>query len=201
MERHLLLRALVVAGLALAPTGCMTRSGEPSTPVTASAPGGPPAATGRAPSSEPAAEPLAATGVGPYAVGAKLATLRSTGVLANVNESTGCTGWATADATGPYADALSIVFYNGAIKWLEVKTSAISTVDGAKIGMTVNAIKSIYREKGTEFKDGLGGRALSVHDTGGLGLFFRAANGETVSLIEAGPYEALEFRYIEGEGC
>jgi hypothetical protein len=43
---------------------------------------------------------------------------------------------ATADATGPYADALSIVFYNGAIKWLEVKTSEISTVDGAKIGMT-----------------------------------------------------------------
>jgi hypothetical protein len=88
---------------------------------------------------------------------------------------------------------LSIVFYNGAIKWLEVKTLAISTVDGAKIGMTLTAIKTIYGAKGTELKDGLGGRALSVHDKGGLGLFFRAANGEAVSLIEAGPRETLEF--------
>ena len=204
MRLGITLRVLVIVGLALATGGCLRKEGGPPPPAvesvgvlpTASPTGGaPPPST-----TPPAAEPLAATGVGPYAVGAKLATLKSAGALTKINESTGCPGWATAEGTGLYAGKVTVIFYQGAVNWIEVKSSGLSTMDGAKVGMTLAVVKGIYGSKGTELTDGLGGKALSVHGKGGLGLFFRTKDG-TVNVIEAGKSETLEFRFTDGEGC
>ena len=208
MKRYASLGAVVAVGLALAAAGCAKRSGGEGAsqvgpaPATSSAAPAPttaaPAPTTPAP---PAAEPLAAAGIGPYAVGAKLAALKTSGVLTKLNESTGCPGWATAEGTGVYAGKVAVIFYGGAVNWIEVKSPTLPTMDGAKVGMTLAAVKGIYGSKGMELTDGMGAKAFSVHGKGGLGLFFRTAKDGTVSVIEAGKYETLEFRFTEGEGC
>jgi hypothetical protein len=198
--------AVVAVGVAVAVAvaGCLVRSeGGPKEPIGST--GGPAATTAPPtaappPTTPPAAEKLASNGVGPYQVGAKLAALKTANVLAGLNESTGCDGWATAQATAPYAGAVTIVFYNGAVNWVEVTSPAISTVEGAKVGMTLAAVKGVYGTKATELDDGLGGKAVSVHGATANGLFFRFAAGK-VSTIEAGKSETLEFRFTEGEGC
>jgi len=197
--------AAVGMAVALATTGCLVRSegSGPKDPIVST--GGPPPMTSAppttSPTTPPAAEKLASTGIGPYVVGAKLAALKSAKVLADLNESTGCTGWATAQGTAPYGDAVTIIFYNGAVNWVEVNSPAISTVEGAQVGMTLAALKGIYGTKATDLDDGLGGKAVSVHGATALGLFFRLDATGKVKTIEAGRSETLEFRFTEGEGC
>jgi hypothetical protein len=196
MCKHILVRTAVIAGLALAMAACGTKSGESSAPTTPTGPTTPAASP-----TSPTAEPLAATGLGPYAVGTKLAALKSTGVLADLDEEIGCPGWALAKGTGAYAGAVSLIFYNGAISWVEVHTPAIPTVDNAKVGMTLAEIKATYGSKATEFTNTVGLKALSVHEGAGLGLFFRFDEAGKATVIEAGQYNTLEFRFNEGEGC
>jgi len=195
--------AAVGLAVALATAGCLVRSeGGPKEPIVST--GGPVVTTApptAAPTTPPAAEKLAPAGIGPYAVGATLVALKSAKVLADLNESTGCAGWATARGTAPYGDAVTIIFYNGAVNWVEVTSPAISTVEGAKVGLTLAALKGIYGTKATELNDGLGGKAVSVHGATALGLFFRFDATGKVKTIEAGKSETLEFRFTEGEGC
>src|SRR5262245_4637146 len=155
-----LLVPVVAAAVALAASGCLIRSGEAPPPVVTTA--GPPttsaapapAPTTQPPATPPAAPKLAANGLGPYTYGAKLATLKSAGALVNLNESTGCPGWATAEAKGFQPGSVKVIFYNGAVSWIEVLTQDISTVDGAAVGMTFDQVKAIYGAKATQVEDG-----------------------------------------------
>jgi hypothetical protein len=67
--------------------------------------------------------------------------------------------------------------------------------------MKLTAVKGLYGPKASQLTDGKGGTALAVRDGPGTGLLFRGAADGTVGTIDAGTYDTLEFRFIEGEGC
>ena len=200
MKRHTVLFAIALAGLVAAAAGCADN--EPTTPggaVATTTPAAPPAVTPTPPPQE--AEKLTGRGVGPYVVGAALDALTSSGALANAQTSPGCSDWTTADATGPYSGKVVIVFFQKKISWVVVTSPSLSTVDGASVGMGFAAVKGIYGMKGDGLDDGHGGQALGVRETAGSGLLFRETKDGSVGTIEAGTYDTLEFRFVEGEGC
>jgi hypothetical protein len=141
------------------------------------------------------------TGIGPYTVGAELDALTAAGALTNVKASDGCPDFTTADAGGPYFGTVTIVFFQKKIEWITIASPVTSTVDGAKVGMKLTAVKALYGAKANQLADGQGGTALGVRDGTGTGMLFRGAADGTVGTIDAGTYETLEFRFVEGEGC
>jgi hypothetical protein len=146
-------------------------------------------------------EKLAGQGIGSYVVGADLAALTSAGSLTNVKTSDGCPDFTTADATGPYFGTVTIVFFQNKVSWISVSSAVVSTMDGAAVGQKLTAVKSLYGARANQLDDGHGGQALGVREGGGTGLLFRAAADGTVASIDAGTYDTLEFRFVEGEGC
>jgi hypothetical protein len=149
----------------------------------------------------PTIQPLTGKGVGPYAVDATLEDLTAAKALANLKTSDGCPDFATADATAPYSGKVTVVFFKSKLSYLTVSSPAVSTVDGAKVGMTLAEVKDLYGKRGTQLDDGQGGHALGVREGGGTGMVFRTDKSGTVNAIEAGTYDTLEFRFVEGEGC
>jgi hypothetical protein len=134
-------------------------------------------------------------------VGADLDALTAAGALTNVKTTQGCPDFTTADAGGPYFGTVTIVFFKRKIDWITIESPIVSTVDGAKVGLKLTAVKAIYGAKANQLTDGKGGAALGVRDGTGTGLLFRGAADGTVATIDAGTYDTLEFRFIEGEGC
>jgi hypothetical protein len=162
----------------------------------------PPPSTTSAPVTTPAAlEKLRGQGIGTYVVGADLDALTSAGSLTNVASSDGCPDFTTADATGPYFGTVTIVFFQKKLSWISISSAVVSTVDGARVGQALAEVKAIYGAKANQLDDGQGGRALGVREGGGTGLLFRGAADATVASIDAGTYDTLEFRFVEGEGC
>jgi hypothetical protein len=163
---------------------------------------GPPG-SGTAPPTTTAAaiEPLTGQGIGSYVVGTELDGLTAAGALTNVKTTDGCPDFTTADATGPYFGTVAIVFFQKKISWISVSSAIVSTVDGAKVGQTLAEVKGLYGAKANQLDDGQGGQALGVREGGGTGLLFRGAADATVASIDAGTYDTLEFRFVEGEGC
>jgi hypothetical protein len=148
-----------------------------------------------------AAQPLTGQGIGPYVMGAELDALTATAALTNVKTTDGCPDFTTADAGGPYFGTVRIVFYQKKIAWITIGSAVVSTVDGARVGLKLAAVKGIYGSKANQLSDGRGGEAVGVRDGAGTGLLFRGAADGTVATIDAGTYDTLEFRFIEGEGC
>ncbi|HEX6871496.1 MAG TPA: hypothetical protein VF163_10400 [Micromonosporaceae bacterium] len=188
--------AVVTAALALA-AGCSAGADPGPAPSSASPGVSAPAPTTTAPPAGPG--PLTGSGVGPYQLDAAQDSLTSGGSLANVTGSAGCPDFVTADATGAYAGAVSIVFFQHKVSWIEVTSPIISTVEGAKVGMTAAQVKGLY-PAAVELTGGPG-KALGVSGPGAAGLLFRLNSAGAVQSIEAGRYETLEFRFTDGEGC
>jgi hypothetical protein len=189
VSRRLAVTALVCVGL----TGCGAQDPASS---------GPPGTATRPPAtSAPATQPLTGQGIGPYVVGAELDALTAADALTNVKTTDGCPDFTTADAGGPYFGTVTIVFFKKKIDWITVASPVVSTVDGAKVGMLLTAVKGVYGAKANQLTDGKGGTAIGVRDGPGTGLLFRGAADGTVGTIDAGTYDTLEFRFIEGEGC
>jgi hypothetical protein len=186
-------RLAVLALVCVALTGC----GAP----TSSGPSGPAIATTPPATTPVAYPPLTGQGIGPYVVGAELDALTAAGGLANVKSSDGCPDFTTADAGGPYFGTVTIVFFKKKIDWITIASPVVSTVDGAKVGLKLTAVKGLYGAKANQLSDGRGGTAIGVRDGTGTGLLFRGAADGTVATIDAGTYDTLEFRFIEGEGC
>ena len=186
-------RLAALARVCVALTGC----GAPD-PV----PSGPPGSGTTPPATAAVAiQPLTGKGIGPYVVGADLDALTAAGALTNVKTTAGCPDFTTADATGPYFGTVTIVFFKKRIDWITITSPIASTVDGVRVGMKLSAVKGVYGAKANQLSDGQGGPALGVRDGAGTGLLFRGAPDGTVGTIDAGTYDTLEFRFIEGEGC
>ncbi len=143
---------------------------------------------------------LTEAGIGPYQVGAAQTTLANQGRLAGVKTTTGCPGWATATGTGGYT-GVDLVFYNGKLNWVQVDTTAITARSGGRVGLTLSQVQGLYPGS-VLLTAGLGAKAVAVRNiANGNELFFRFGATGTVSIIEAGPTETLEFRFTDGEGC
>jgi hypothetical protein len=168
---------------------------------TSAGPPGPTVGTSPPATTPVAFPPLTGRGIGPYVVGAELDALTGASALTNVKTSTGCPDFTTADAGGPYFGTVTIVFFQKKISWITIESSIVSTVEGAKVGQQLTAVKSLYGAKANQLSDGQGGTALGVRDGDGTGLLFRGAADGTVGTIDAGTYDTLEFRFVEGEGC
>jgi hypothetical protein len=160
----------------------------------------PSARSGPAPT-PPVLATLTGRGVGPYVVGAGLDALGAADALANVKTSKGCPDFTTADAGGPYFGTVTIVFFKKKISWITISSALVSTVEGARVGLTMAGVKRIYGAKANQLNDGRGATALGVRDGTGTGLIFRAESDGTVGSIDAGTYDTLEARFVEGEGC
>jgi hypothetical protein len=152
---------------------------------------------------------LAANGIGPYVVGASLADLESRGLITNVEGSVHCDdSWQGAEATGRYAGQLTVTFYLGRLIDVHARSSELVTPSGARVGMSLTELQSIYGSRGTLIK-GMSdspvaeNQALSVRvpDTE-LGIvFFLDESHAKSDAMSAGKVERLEQIAVFGEGC
>jgi hypothetical protein len=189
----------------VAPSATSVPSASPSaSPVATPSPIPSPVAT---PSpTEPATDPasvLAADGIGPYVVGARLSALESQGLVTNVEPSFHCDDeWQGAQATGRYAGQLSLSFYLGRLIDVHTASSGLVTPSGATVGMRMTELQRIYGERGTVITGVSANQAFSVHVPDGLGIvFFLDSTNTTVWSMSAGEVERLDIAAVVGEGC
>lgn len=152
---------------------------------------------------------LAADGLGPYVVGASLSDLESRALVANIEPSFHCDdSWQGAEATGRYAGELSVTFYLGRLIDVHTDSTELITPSGARVGMTLTELQTIYGNRGTLIK-GMSdspiseNQALSVRvpDTD-LGIvFFLDETNARADSMSAGKVERLEQMAEFGEGC
>lgn len=227
MNRSIQLFVLVVVATALA--ACSQAAGSvgdaptppatvaPATTVPSASPISSPVATASASSipspvatpspTESATDPatvLAADGIGPYVVGARLSALESQGLVANVAPSFHCDDeWQNAEATGRYAGHVDLSFYLGRLINVHTASDEYVMPSGARVGMPLSGLQRIYGQRGTLITGVSANQALSVHvpDTA-LGIvFFLDATNTTVWSMSAGEVERLDVAAVAGEGC
>lgn len=214
--RHMVRRGTIrrgmalVAGLALVGagvSGCGSDDPAPATTPTSSPPAvevvaTPTASASPTTSAEPAADRIHPTGIGPLVMAATLTQLQATGAITNVQPIAQCPDWSTADGTGDYA-FVHATFSKGALAWIEVSTTTVSTVDGAQLGMALDEVSGMYGGRGVPLTNTAGAKAIGVpgEPNTGSGLLMRTNEFEQVSSIEAGTYDLLEHRFVEGKGC
>jgi hypothetical protein len=148
---------------------------------------------------------LAADGIGPYVIGARLSELQSQDLVTNIGPSFHCDdSWQHAEATGYYADELNLTFYLGRLTDIGTNSTELVTPSGARVGMPLTELQSIYGSRGTLITGTSGNQAFSVHvpDTA-LGIVFYLdvdTNTKTQSM-GAGEVQRLEQFAVVGEGC
>jgi hypothetical protein len=213
MVRQTVFRVVVMAGLLLAgAAGCGSNDPVPAVKATPTATAAATAAVAVATPSATAAPTVSGgaqptdqvhpTGIGPFLVGVPLAGLQSSGAISNVQPIAQCPTWTTADGTGDYA-FVHATFSKGALVWIEVKTGTVSTVEGAMLGMALDEVAGIYSGKGVALTNASGGTALGVagDPSTGTGLLLRTSVDAQISVIEAGTYDLLKLRFVDGKGC
>jgi hypothetical protein len=156
---------------------------------------------------EPAIDPatvLAADGIGPYVIGAKMSELQSRALVTNIQHSTNCdASWQGAQATGRYAGQLTVTFYLGRLIDMHTHSTDLVTPSGARVGMPLTELQSVYGSRGTLIKGTSGNQAFSVRvpDTA-LGIVFYLDETNTkVWSMSAGGVQRLEQTAVVGEGC
>ena len=201
------LRLALMAGLAVAATaGCGA-----DTPATTSTPANTatttvavaaatPSTTASASADAPATDRISASGIGPFVVAAPLAQLQSSGAVSNVQPVAQCPDWATADGTGDYA-FVHATFTKGALVWIAVTDTTVSTVEGAQLGMALDEVVGMYSGKGVPLADAGGAKALGVVGESNTGLLFRTNADVAINVIEAGSYDLLKTRFVNGKAC
>lgn len=156
---------------------------------------------------KPATDPaivLAADGIGPYVIGARLSDLQSRGLVTNIEPSFHCDGsWQGAGATGRYAGQLTVTFYLGRLIDMHTDSTELVTPSGARVGMPLTELQRIYGSRGTLITGTSGNQAFSVRvpDTA-LGIvFYLDETNRKAQSMSAGGVERLEIAAVVGEGC
>jgi hypothetical protein len=155
---------------------------------------------------EPTPDPavLAADGIGPYVVGATLSDLQSRGLVANVASSVNCdASWQDGQATGRYAGQLTVNFHLDRVTDVATGSTELVTPSGARVGMPLTELQTIYGSSGTLIKGMNGNQAFSVRVPNtplGIVFYLDETNTKAVSM-SAGEVERLEQAAEFGEGC
>jgi hypothetical protein len=178
---------VVVASLVLAVAGC-----SPTDP--GATPGG--AATDAA----TAAIQISPKGLDPYIVGATADSLKATNAIGALRDIAGCTGWATAPASGVWASSIQVTLHNGAVALVEIDSPQISTAEGAVVGMSTSELRGLYSGATAELAAAGGGVGIAVPGPADTGLLFRI-DGDNVAAIEAGTYTTIQTRFTKGKDC
>lgn len=182
------------------PTPDPTGSGSPSASATAEP--SPSTTPTIAPPADPATV-FAADGIGPYVIGSTLADLTSRSLLVDVVDSELCTDVKSASATGRYSGALSFTFKGGTLTAIHTTSTDLVTPSGARVGMTLAELESIYGTRGTLITGTLGNKAFAVRvPTSVLGIvFYLDPTNTRVASMSAGNADDLEDAARAGEGC
>lgn len=180
----------------VAPSGRPTAT--PPTPSTVASRSGAPVATDESanPTSAPVDDALYATGIGPYRIGADLVGLQSQGLLTDVQIGSVCPGVGARGLAAYHKPHLS--FHDGRLTLLIVDSPQARTAAGAGLGMTLAQIKGRHPDGRQLTRLG---RYVWLTSEGRYALMFRFDDGGRVNGIEAGPAEAVAFRFTDGEGC
>jgi hypothetical protein len=147
---------------------------------------------------------FAANGIGPYAIGASMAELQSSGLITNVEPSLHCDdSWRVAEATGRYAGQLHLTFHLGRLTDIGTDSRELVTPSGAQVGMTLADLRDIYGSRGTLITGVNGNQAFSVRvlDTTLGIIFFLDETNTTTQAMTAGEIDRLEEAVTVGEGC
>jgi hypothetical protein len=198
---------LATASLTAVPS-LAQNSREPTTvpsasPAPSSIPTPSPAASATEPTTDPATV-LAADGIGPYVIGARMTELQSRDLLTNIAPSFNCEdSFQNAEATGRYADELSIAFNSGRLTDVGTESTDLVTPSGARVGMLLTELQSLYGSRGTLITGVSGNQAFSVHVPGTvLGIVFYLDETNTKARsMRAGVVERLDMMAVVGEGC
>jgi hypothetical protein len=184
-------------------------SPDPSPSDTATVPSASPTSNpvGTPSPNEPSTDPatvLAANGIGPYVIDVKLSELQSRALVTNIEHSFHCDDtWQGAEATGRYAGQLTVTFHLGRLIDLHTNSTELVTPSGARVGMPLTELQSIYGSRGTLITGTSGNQAFSVHvsDTA-LGIVFYLDEKNTkAGSMSAGRVERLDQVAVVGEGC
>jgi hypothetical protein len=147
---------------------------------------------------------LAADGIGPYLIGAEMSELQSHGLIANVGSSFHCDdSWQHAEVVGRYAEQLALTFHHARVMNVATNSTELVTPSGARVGMQLTELESIYGGRGRLHKGTMGNQALSVHvpnTTLGIVFFLDETNTKTI-WMSAGEIQPLEELVVNGEGC
>ncbi len=147
---------------------------------------------------------LAADGIGPYVVGARMSELQSRALVTNIEPSFHCDdSFQHAEATGRYADELFVTFYLGRLTDIGTLSNDLVTPSSARVGMPLTELQSIYGSRGTLITGTSGNQAFSVRvpDTA-LGIvFYLDPTNTKAQSMSAGEVQRLEETAVVGEGC
>jgi hypothetical protein len=211
--KRLVPTVLVAAALLLAGTACGGKApadptAEPTAVTTLGA--SPSAAASPAASASPKASPSGAggglvitvDGAGPYLVGNTLMKYDAEGKLAELgNGGEACPSRWSAKGTGAWTGLqLSFTPDPGAkLEFVIARSAAISTPSGAKVGMTLAQLQSLYGPKGETLS--VGGAKAYLVAASGKALYFELDMDNKAFAIIAGDATRLKNRFLDGSDC
>jgi hypothetical protein len=140
---------------------------------------------------------LSAGGLGPYTIGATVQSLRSAKLITSVAPAQGCTGYTTAAGVSRYHSP-ELVFFKDRLLHLTVRSAAVATAKGVRIGTPQAKVKASYPDA-KQLND-WSGAAAWLAMTGDYALLFGVRDGK-VAVVQAGMAEPLQFRYTDNQGC
>jgi len=198
--RHRFVVPAVALALTGALAGCSIETGggtgptaspswvAPSSAPTAPASSGPP--KGRTVSNQ-----MAATGIGPYAIGAAEAELSSAKLIGAVTTAT--TGCGSAKGVAKW-NTPDLVFRQGRLEHVKVTSAKVRTTKKVAVGSTLATVMARY-PGGSALVDRSGATAWYA-TSGDFALLFRLKKNK-VAAIEAGAASALQVTFTDGQGC
>jgi hypothetical protein len=146
---------------------------------------------------------FAADGIGGYTIGASLSDLTARGLITHTVDSASCADTKSADTTGAYAGKVSLTFRGGKLSAVRTTSPTYVTPAGAKVGLTLTALQSIYGDLGQVITGQLGNKAYSVRvaATQLALVFVLDQTNTTVASISGGEAQPLEDAVRTGAGC
>ena len=146
---------------------------------------------------------LSVEGIGPYRFDASptVDSLNSAGKITDI--STGgevCPANYVAKGTGMYTDIQLLFTPEKKLDLVIGRGNKIHTPSGAKIGMTLTQLQTIYGDRGKTLSNG-GAKAYIVKTSTGRALYFDLDLSNKVFVIIAGDGDRLETRFLAGADC
>jgi len=185
----------LVVAVVLALGGCAGQTGQAGQ-AGQSGDGGPSATPGNTPTTVATTpKDFDARGLGAYVVGAKLADLRTRGLVRDLESKAACPGVLFAKGTTDE----ELAFVDGELRSITVRSPQVLTTRGARVGMPVDQVQAKYPDAAT-LNNATGGLAL-LATSNEFALLFRISTAGTVESIEAGTADTLEFGFTADEGC
>ena len=179
----------LVVAVVLALGGCEGQTTTQSGGGASAAPGNTPTTVATTP------KDFDARGLGAYVVGAKLADLRTRGLVRDLESKAACPGVLFAKGTTDE----ELAFVDGELRSITVRSPQVLTTRGARVGMPVDQVQAKYPDAAT-LNNATGGLAL-LATSNEFALLFRISTAGTVESIEAGTADTLEFGFTADEGC